>query len=113
PTACYLHFKIPLTPRSQHSTLLPYTTLFRSFLRITDRKKDLFISAGGKNIAPQYIETQLKFSPYINDAVAVGAELELVFDVLGRSEEHTSELQSRENLACRLLLEKKNLKLNA
>ncbi|MFO7265252.1 MAG: AMP-binding protein [Bacillota bacterium] len=42
------------------------------FLRVTDRKKDLFITAGGKNIAPQYIENKLKFSPYIHDAVVVG-----------------------------------------
>jgi long-chain acyl-CoA synthetase len=42
------------------------------FLKITDRKKDLFITAGGKNIAPQYIENKLKASPYINDAVAIG-----------------------------------------
>ncbi|MCH8960862.1 MAG: long-chain fatty acid--CoA ligase [Bacteroidetes bacterium] len=42
------------------------------FLRIVDRKKDLIITAGGKNIAPQYIENKLKFSPYINDAVVVG-----------------------------------------
>jgi long-chain acyl-CoA synthetase len=44
----------------------------RGFLKITDRKKDLIITSGGKNIAPQYIENKLKFSPFINDAVVVG-----------------------------------------
>lgn len=44
----------------------------RGFLKITDRKKDLIITSGGKNIAPQNIENQLKFSAYINDAVVIG-----------------------------------------
>ncbi len=41
-------------------------------LTITDRKKDIIITAGGKNITPSEIENQLKFSPYINDAVVIG-----------------------------------------
>jgi long-chain acyl-CoA synthetase len=42
------------------------------FFRITDRMKDIIITAGGKNITPSEIENQLKFSPYITDAVVVG-----------------------------------------
>ena len=42
------------------------------YLKITDRKKDIMITAGGKNITPAYIENKLKFSPYIQDAVVVG-----------------------------------------
>jgi long-chain acyl-CoA synthetase len=42
------------------------------FLTITDRMKDIIITAGGKNITPSEIENQLKFSPYIADAVVIG-----------------------------------------
>lgn len=42
------------------------------FLKITDRKKDIIVTAGGKNITPQYIENKLKASIYINDSVVIG-----------------------------------------
>ena len=42
------------------------------FLTITDRMKDIIITAGGKNVTPSEIENQLKFSPYIADAVVIG-----------------------------------------
>src|SRR5262249_19704172 len=42
------------------------------YIKITDRMKDIIITAGGKNITPSEIENQLKFSPYISDAVAIG-----------------------------------------
>ena len=41
-------------------------------LKIMDRKKDIIITAGGKNITPAYIENKLKFSTYIQDAVVIG-----------------------------------------
>jgi len=41
-------------------------------LRITDRLKDIIITSGGKNITPSQIENQLKFSPYIADAIVIG-----------------------------------------
>ena len=42
------------------------------YLTITDRKKDIIVTAGGKNITPQYIENKLKASLFINDAVVIG-----------------------------------------
>jgi long-chain acyl-CoA synthetase len=42
------------------------------FLALTDRKKDLIITSGGKNVAPQLIENLLKSSPYVADAVVIG-----------------------------------------
>lgn len=41
-------------------------------LSITDRLKDIIITAGGKNITPSVMENELKFSPYISDAVIIG-----------------------------------------
>ncbi|TAN09599.1 MAG: long-chain fatty acid--CoA ligase [Burkholderiaceae bacterium] len=42
------------------------------FFRITDRMKDIIITAGGKNVTPSEIENELKFNPYITDAVVIG-----------------------------------------
>jgi long-chain acyl-CoA synthetase len=42
------------------------------FFRITDRMKDIIITAGGKNFTPSEVENDLKFSPYITDAVVIG-----------------------------------------
>jgi long-chain acyl-CoA synthetase len=47
-------------------------TLEDGFIKILDRKKDIIITAGGKNITPAFIENKLKFSPYIQDAVVIG-----------------------------------------
>ena len=45
------------------------------FFRITDRMKDIIITAGGKNVTPSELENELKFSPYITDAVVIGDKL--------------------------------------
>jgi long-chain acyl-CoA synthetase len=42
------------------------------FLRVTDRKKDILVTAGGKNVAPQNIENDLKTSRYVSQALVVG-----------------------------------------
>src|SRR5690606_40105514 len=92
------------------STLFPYTTLFRSVLRNLQAMFDhgRLGGTGYLSILPvdQGVEHSgaSAFAPnprYFDPANIV----ELAID---RSEEHTSELQSRENLVCRLLLEKKN-----
>ena len=42
------------------------------YFRITDRMRDIIITAGGKNVTPSEFENELKFSPYITDAVVIG-----------------------------------------
>ncbi|MBW2673725.1 MAG: AMP-binding protein [Deltaproteobacteria bacterium] len=60
------------------------------YLKITDRLKDLIITAGGKNIAPQYIENLLKFSPYINDSVVIGDKRKYLSAIIVIDEENVT-----------------------
>src|SRR3712207_7624945 len=92
--------------RPPRSTLFPYTTLFRS----TPAKRPLYltgmtvaVSHHGRGLGCLAIEdARAVAAAWPADAVRLDA-----YDHEARSEEHTSELQSRQYLVCRLLLEKK------
>ncbi|MBT6611533.1 MAG: long-chain fatty acid--CoA ligase, partial [Deltaproteobacteria bacterium] len=58
---------------------------------IQDRKKDIIITAGGKNITPSEIENQLKFSPYINDSVVIGDQRKYLTALIMIDEENVME----------------------
>src|SRR2546422_6648955 len=94
--------------RPPRSTLFPYTTLFRSVLQVGDGGREA--EPLQRRVAVRRREFALfdEFSERLFDAAA-GALTDLFGDV-ARSEEHTSELQSRLHLVCRLLLEKKNIR---
>src|SRR5260370_26517118 len=79
--------------RPPRSTLFPYTTLFRS------------VAGLGQGLVQPFLGLRVLLALAQQPAVVV-----LQVAVLGRSEEHTSELQSHLNLVCRLLLEKKKTK---
>src|SRR3712207_6924210 len=91
--------------RPPRSTLFPYTTLFRSLPAIVDP----FCGGGSIPLEAQRLGLSVVASDLNPVAVLITRALtEMPHDNLGRrSEEHTSELQSRQYLVCRLLLEKK------
>jgi long-chain acyl-CoA synthetase len=53
------------------------------FLTITDRKKDIIITAGGKNISPSEIENRLKVSPFVREAIVVGDQRKYLVALIG------------------------------
>lgn len=60
----------------------------QGFLSITDRKKDIIITSGGKNVAPQKIENLLKMTPYISHSVIVGDKQKYLTALIGIEKEH-------------------------
>src|SRR2546430_10448419 len=85
--------------RPPRSTLFPYTTLFRSYCTWA------LLECGEKNLDAEVKWTKERAASDANSYVTALAAN--VLHLGGRSEEHTSELQSQSNLVCRLLLEKK------
>src|SRR2546421_7329796 len=81
--------------RPPRSTLFPYTTLFRS--------------ATGPGVSHVKSGDRVFLSPHLvaDEPSVAPPQILIGLTALGRSEEHTSELQSRSDLVCRLLLEKK------
>src|SRR5207302_4682780 len=96
---CVLSLRLPPPPTSP---LFPYTTLFRSTAGFHLALRARFSSRPPDDPSPEL--TRFSFL-----ASWLSRKENRVSSGLGRSEEHTSELQSRENLVCRLLLEKKKL----
>src|SRR5690242_21126750 len=98
-----------MTPPPPRSTLFPYTTLFRSCegrarpgLQSLARGEGEIVVRAERNVGPTA-------TPECGIGQRVRREIPLPC-LSGRSEEHTSELQSHVNLVCRLLLEKKKKK---
>src|SRR2546422_8100566 len=91
--------------RPPRSTLFPYTTLFRSYAQaVSDHGLDVT-----EETEPGHSQSRRQRFPFPFPIGLLGRRLRKR-ETLTRSEEHTSELQSRLHLVCRLLLEKKKKK---
>src|SRR3712207_6959188 len=87
--------------RPPRSTLFPYTTLFRSILYFWPRNEIMFVEGLEDHSAEYLKQVAHEFETW-------HWRSRMGFNAAARSEEHTSELQSRQYLVCRLLLEKQN-----
>jgi long-chain acyl-CoA synthetase len=67
------------------------------FLRITDRKKDIIVTAGGKNISPQNIENRIKTAPGISQVVVVGDKRKFLSCLVTMDPEAVAEIWERED----------------
>src|SRR5690554_7335452 len=97
--------------RPPRSTLFPYTTLFRSYYAVPRKfawvdGKTNTVKALGPEISGNWIQNATDYTVFNGNPYAVNMSINS-FTWGSRSEEHTSELQSRPHLVCRLLLEKK------
>src|SRR3712207_9589347 len=95
-----LFFFFLMIRRPPRSTLFPYTTLFRS-IRVDFKQK---VETNARDVGA--LDHTYKLKGYVGLAYKFSSRFKL--GVRTRSEEHTSELQSRQYLVCRLLLEKKH-----
>jgi len=71
------------------------------YLYITDRKKDIIITAGGKNIAPQNIENYMKTDRYISEALVFGDRKKFLSAILTLDEEALTEWASEQGISCK------------
>jgi long-chain acyl-CoA synthetase len=69
------------------------------FLTLTDRKKDIIITAGGKNISPSEIENQLKVSPYVREAVVIGDRRKYLTALIGIELDTVGDWATRHDVA--------------
>src|SRR5690606_39954426 len=103
-SVCFSSFIFVLLPRPPASTPFPYTTLFRSCWLVWEEPDDHPHLPHRYVAGPHHrheLGCRCRTCRTVHQRSVVGDRAR------GRSEEHTSELQSRENLVCRLLLEKK------
>ena len=68
------------------------------FLTITDRKKDIIITSGGKNISPSEIENKLKVSPFVREAVVVGDRRKYLTALIGIEADTVSDWATRRGI---------------